>query len=111
MRINPRSFIRNLPHLPLGIRLHINYYFAKISGKYKKLNICVAYDSIEEGIEGIKRAGRYGVPVPVPDEIREECGVAILTDEKHLKKVLEMSRGLKLIGVFRRKDKKFSERI
>ena len=111
MRINLRNFVRNLPHLPLGIRLHINYYFAKLTGKYKRLNICVAYDSIEDGIEGIKRAGQYGLPVPVPDEIKEECGVAILTDEERLKKVLELSEGLRLIGVFRRKGKKFTERI
>jgi len=104
MGIKPENFVRNLPHLPLGVRLHINYFLARITGKYKKLKYCVAFQSIEDGIRGLKLSKGLGIGIPVPDEIKEECGVAILSDEEHLKELLSKVKELKLIGVFKREE-------
>ncbi len=112
MKIKWKNFIRNLPHIHIGVKLHLNYFYAKISGKYQKFDICVAFPSIEDGIKACgKIEKKSGIPIPVPDEIIEECGIAILTDKRHLSGILKSISGIPIKGVYRRKEGKFVEKV
>jgi len=111
VKIKWKNFIRNLPHIHIGVKLHLNYFFARISGKYKKFDICVAFPSIEDGIKACKKIEKEsGIPIPVPDEIIGECGIAILTDREHLDKILKSIQGIPLKGIYIRREGKFVEK-
>lgn len=112
MKIKWKNFIRNFPLIHIGVKLHLNYFYAKISGKYQKFDICVAFSSIEDGIKGCKKIKKdLGIPIPVPDEIIEECGIAILTDMEHLNEILKSISVIPIKGVYRRKEGKFVEKV
>ncbi len=111
MRINIKNFITNLPHIHIGIKLHFNYLCASLKGELKKLDYCIAFPSIEEGIKALKRIEKPCISIPIPDEIMEECGIAILCDEENLKPTLEKLGDVKILGIYRRKSGKFTEKI
>ncbi len=95
----------------MGIRLHINYFVAKLTGNIKRLEYCIAFPNIEEGLKGMKRVKKPCIAVPIPDEIKEECGIAILCDRENLKPMLNNLEGIEILGVYRRKDGKFIESV
>jgi len=111
VRINVRNFIKNLPHIHIGIKLHFNYLRAYLTGEIRRLDHCIAFPDIDEGLRALKRVKSPCVAVPVPDEIKEECGIAILCDEESLRKTLRELKDVRILGVYRRKEGKFTERV
>ncbi len=71
-----------LKYLPAGIRLHLKEIFYKISDNLNNYYY-FHFEDIATGLKAEKLLKKENIKsIPVPDEIFEECGVAILTKEK-----------------------------
>jgi hypothetical protein len=71
-----------LKYLADGIRLHIKEIFYKISDNLKEYYY-FHFEDIPTGLKAEKLLKNENIKsIPVPDEIFEKCGVAILTKEK-----------------------------
>ena len=96
-----------LKYVPAGIRLHMQeiiYKFTnKLNGKYY-----ISFIDIPEGLKAEKILKNNNInfkSIPVPDDIFEMCGVAIVVDEyKHISKILKENNIE--IEVFEYKNKK-----
>jgi hypothetical protein len=71
-----------LKYLADGIRLHIKEIFYKISDNLKEYYY-FHFEDIPTGLKAEKLLKNENIKsIPVPDEIFEKCGIAILTKEK-----------------------------
>jgi hypothetical protein len=81
-----------LKYLPAGIRLHLQEFYLKLTGRLGK-GFYFHFPSIPAGLKAEKVARRAGLPVlsiPIPDQIFPDCGVGLVVGEKEgLKRVLE----------------------
>jgi hypothetical protein len=79
-----------LKYLPAGIRLHLKEIFYKFTDNLNDYYY-FHFQDIPTGLKVEKILKKEKIKsIPVPDEIFEECGVAILTKEKDkIKKILQ----------------------
>jgi hypothetical protein len=81
-----------LKYLPAGIRLHLQEFIYKIT---KKLNekYYISFVNIADGLKAEKILKQNNInfkSIPVPDDIFEACGVAIVSNEyENIVKVLK----------------------
>jgi len=79
-----------LKYLPAGIRLHLKEIVYKLTDDLDKYYY-FHFKDIPTGLKVEKLLKKENIKsIPVPNDIFEECGVAILTTEKEkIKKILE----------------------
>ncbi|GAB6045768.1 hypothetical protein JCM11957_13660 [Caminibacter profundus] len=79
----------SIKYLPAGIRLHIKEIFYKLTDDLTKYYY-FHFKDIPTGLKAEKILRNKNIKsIPVPNEIFQECGVAILTKEKdQIKEIL-----------------------
>ena len=79
-----------LKYLPAGIRLHIKEIFYKMTDNLEEYYY-FHFEDIPTGLKAEKLLKAENIKsIPVPDDIFEDCGVAILTKEKEkIKNILK----------------------
>ena len=72
-----------LKYVPAGIRLHIKEMIYKFTNNLNE-KYYISFKDIPEGLKAEKILKSQSIPfkaIPVPDDIFEMCGVAILVDD------------------------------
>jgi hypothetical protein len=80
-----------LKYLPDGIRLHLKEFYYKLTQENLSEYYYFHFDSIESGLRAEKILQKENIKsIPIPNDIFEDCGVAILTKDKDkIKKILK----------------------
>jgi len=96
-----------LKYIPAGIRLHIKELIYKATNNLNE-KYYISFKDIPEGLRAEKILKEKNIPfksIPVPDDIFQMCGVAIVVDEyENIKDILK-SNSIE-IEVFEYKDNK-----
>ena len=80
--------MEQLKYLPAGIRLHLKEIFYKLTDNLDEYYF-FHFQDIPTGLKAEKILKKHNIKsIPVPNEIFEDCGVAILTKEKDKIKAL-----------------------
>lgn len=83
-----------LKYVPDGIRLHAKEFLYKLQKKDLKAHFYISFDSIKSGLEAEKLLKNENISfyaIPVPDEIFDDCGVALVVEEyEQICKLLEL---------------------
>jgi len=72
-----------LKYLPAGIRLHLKEFIYKVTNNLNE-KYYLSFKNIPEGLEAEKILKEHNIEfksIPVPDDIFEMCGVAIVTND------------------------------
>jgi len=81
-----------LKYVPAGIRLHIQEIFYKVTNKLND-KYYISFIDIPEGLKAEKILKQNNISfksIPVPDDIFEMCGIAIVVNEyKNIAKLLK----------------------
>ena len=98
-----------LDYIPTGIRLHLKGKYYELKGVVDKYDICIPFPYIPHGLKAERLIKKYkldAIAIPIPDEIFEGCGIAILIKESELEKLISIifRHRLNFMGIFR-KDK------
>jgi len=70
-----------IKYIPAGIRLHIQEIFYKLTNKNLQEKYHISFESIPDGLKAEKILKNFNIPflaIPVPDDIYEACGVAVV---------------------------------
>lgn len=82
-----------IKYIPAGIRLHMQEIYYKLTNRNLSEKYHLSFESIPEGLKAEKMLKNFKIPfvsIPIPDDIYEACGIAIVV--KDYKNVAEMLR-------------------
>jgi hypothetical protein len=101
-----------LKYIPAGIRLHLKEIFYKLTGNLDEYYY-FHFEDIPTGLKAEKILKKEKIKsIPIPNEIYQNCGVAILSKEKEkIKKILDKENIKYEIWVKKEKFKKIEGEI
>ena len=99
-----------IKYLPYGILLHLKEIYYKITDNLNEYYY-FRFEDIPTGIKASKILKNENIKsIPIPNEIYEKCGVAILTKEKDKIKNILKQKNIKFeIWVYDNRFKKIEE--
>lgn len=86
----------DIKYVPAGVRLHLKEMYYKLTNRDLNKKYHLSFESIPDGLKAEKMLKNFKIPfssIPVPDDIYEACGVAIVVKEyENIVEILTQNR-------------------